>query len=298
MANKRDVVVGLVIGGVFLMGIVLFGVMFFTAVADRDEFVEIGSGQIAVVEIYGGIYDSRVPVRQIKKWAKRSGIDAIVVHINSPGGGVAASHEIYEAINEAREEYGVIVVASMSSVAASGGYYIACAADQIVSNPGTLTGSIGVIMQFPTFGDLLDKIGVRYETIKSGELKDVGNPSRALTEEEEQMLRSVIMDTYEQFVEVVADGRSMDKESVYPLADGRIYTGLQAYNLGLVDTLGTFDAAVQLAADLAGITGEPETVKESPRKPGLIDVLTETIQKVDTKISGDAGGPQLLFLYR
>lgn len=298
MASRRDVIVGLIIGGVFLMGITLFAIIMFTAVGDRDDFVVIGSGQIAVVEVFGPIYDSSVPVRQIKKWAERNDIEAIVVHINSPGGGVAASHEIYEAINEAREEYGVVVVASMSSVAASGGYYLACAADQIVANPGTLTGSIGVIMQYPTFGELLDKVGVRYETIKSGELKDVGNPSRVPTEAEEQMLRSVIMDTYEQFVEVVAAGRSMDKEAVYPLADGRIYTGLQAYNLGLVDTLGTFNQSVQIAADLAGIVGDPETVKETPRKPGLFDVLTETVQKVDSRISGDAGGPQLLFMYR
>ncbi|MBN4076385.1 signal peptide peptidase SppA [Gemmatimonas aurantiaca] len=298
MAKRRDIIVGLVIGGVFLFGMILFGVVLFTAVGDRDDFVVIGSGQIAVVEIYGGIYDSSVPVRQIKKWAKRSDIEAIVIHINSPGGGVAASHEIYEAIVQAREEYGVIVVASMSSVAASGGYYIACAADQIVANPGTLTGSIGVIMQFPTFGELLDKVGVRYETIKSGDLKDVGNPSRSLTEEEEQMLRSVIMDTYEQFVRIVATGREMDIDDVYPLADGRIYTGLQAYNLGLVDTLGTFDKAIEIAADLAGIEGDPETVKETPRKPGLFEVLTESIQKVETRITGDAGGPQLLLLYR
>lgn len=295
---KRDAVIGLVIGGVFLAAVGLMAVLFFAVIGDSDDFVVSGSGQIAVVEIYGAIYDPTTPVRQLEKWGERSDIEAIVVHINSPGGGVAASQEIYEAIERVRREDGKIVVVSMSSVAASGGYYIACGADVIVSNPGALTGSIGVILQYPTFGELMEKVGVRMETIKSGELKDVGNPSRRPTEAETLMLRSVILDTYEQFVDVVARGRGMEKEDVYPLADGRIFTGLQAYNLGLVDTLGTFRDAVRLAGELAGIDGEPETIKEVPKKPGLFDVLTQSIIDLRSAISPSASGPELLFLYQ
>ncbi|MFQ5607217.1 MAG: signal peptide peptidase SppA [Candidatus Zixiibacteriota bacterium] len=298
MASRKDVIIGLVIGGVFLSGLALFAALFFFALTDDDEFVESGGGQIAVVEVFGPIYNSATAVRQLEKWSQRGDIEAIILHINSPGGGVAASHEIYEAVNRAREEEGKIVVASFGSVAASGGYYIACAADYVVTNPGALTGSIGVIMQYTTFGDLMEKIGINMETVKSGELKDVGNPSREMTGAEEQMLRSVIMDTYEQFVEVVARGRGMEKEAVYPLADGRIYTGLQAFNLGLVDTLGTFHQAVMIAADMAGISGEPETIKEVPKKPDFFDLLTQTLTTIDDKISSRSRGPQLLYLYQ
>ena len=298
MASRKDVIIGLVIGGVFLGGLALFATLFFIALADDSEFTISGDGQIAVVEIFGPIYDSSNPVRQIEKWSKRSDIEAIILHINSPGGGVAASQEIYEAVNRAREDEGKTVVAAFSSVAASGGYYIACAADYIVSNPGTLTGSIGVIMQYATFGELMDKVGISMETVKSGELKDVGNPSRRMNSAEEQMLRSVIMDTYEQFVEIVARGRGMEKDAVYPLADGRIYTGLQAYNLGLVDTLGSFHDAVQITADMVGITGDPETIKEVPKKPDLFDLLTKTLTTIDSRLSGRSIGPQLLFLYQ
>ena len=298
MASRKDVIIGLVIGGVFLGGLALFATLFFIALADDSEFTISGDGQIAVVEIFGPIYDSSNPVRQIEKWSKRSDIEAIILHINSPGGGVAASQEIYEAVNRAREDEGKTVVAAFSSVAASGGYYIACAADYIVSNPGTLTGSIGVIMQYATFGELMDKVGISMETVKSGELKDVGNPSRRMNSAEEQMLRSVIMDTYEQFVEIVARGRGMEKDAVYPLADGRIYTGLQAYNLGLVDTLGSFHDAVQITADMVGITGDPETIKEVPKKPDFFDLLTKTLTTIDSRLSGRSIGPQLLFLYQ
>ncbi len=298
MANKKDVVIGLVIGGVFLAGLGMFAVLFFFAFkGDGDEFIVKGSGQIAIVDLYGPIYDSAPTVKQIDKWSERSDIKAIVVHINSPGGGVAASQEIYEAINRARDEHDKVVVAAMSSVAASGGYYVACGADRIVSNPGTLTGSIGVILQYPTFGELMKKVGVELETVKSGELKDVGNYSRRMNDAEEQMLRSVIMDSYEQFVGVVARGRGMEVEAVKPLADGRIYTGLQAYNLGLVDTLGTFHDAINIAADMVGLDANPETVREVKRKPGFLDLMNETASNVKSVFSAESIGPQLLYLY-
>ena len=301
MASKRDIIIAFVIGGVFLFGMGLMTLLFIFAWSDQGEYIDSGSGQIAIVEVFGPIYDSSTPVRQIDKWAERIDIEAIVVHVNSPGGGVAASQEIYYAIERARNYQGKIVVISMSSVAASGGYYLACAGDIVVANPGTLTGSIGVIVQYPTFGEFLEKVGIKFETVKSGNLKDLGNPSRSMTNEEKLMLKSVIMDSYEQFVDVVARGRGMEKEVVYPLADGRIYTGLQAYNLGLVDTLGTLKDAIDIAAEMSGLEGKPETVKEIKKRPGLIDLLGEatfTLREIRSLLTGETRvGPEILYLY-
>jgi protease-4 len=239
----------------------------------------------------------RTIIDQIEDWTDKSSIKALVIHIDSPGGGAAVSHEIYETLLAAREEKPV--VAAMTSVAASGGYYIACAADRIVANPGTITGSIGVIMQFYTAGDLMDKIGVDMETIKSGEFKDVGSLNREMTEKEELMLRSVVMDAYEQFVEVVATGRNMEPQQVRELADGAIFTGHQAYNFGLVDTLGGLNDAVDLAADLAGLEGEPQVVRPYHRKKlGFMDLLGSFLGRVEHHLGAGSTGPQLLYLYQ
>jgi protease-4 len=255
------------------------------------------SDRVAVVELYGQIADSREFVRQMKKWTDDSEVKAIVLDIDSPGGGVAASQEMHAQVMKAREE-GKPVIASFRSVAASGGYYVGCAADRIVSNPGTLTGSIGVILSFPMAKKLLDKIGVEWETIKSGDLKDVGSFSRPMTPEEERMLKAVIDDTYEQFVEAVAEGRNRPKEEIYPLADGSVFTGRQAYNLGLVDTLGTFEEAVSIAGEMAGLGPDPDLVREVKKKPGLFDFLYGSLNLVE-KISGsEANGPSLMYLYR
>ena len=187
----------------------------------------------------------------------------------------------------------------MASVAASGGYYIACAADKIIANKGTLTGSIGVIIKFHTAEVLLKKIGLETETIKSGKLKDVGNYSRKMTEDEGLMLQAVVMDTYEQFVEAVAEGRSKSKEEIYPLADGSIYTGLQAYNLGLIDTLGGLYEAIELAADLADIEGDPKVVRPLKRKKGgFWDILSKFSEKLSSAVEQELSGPRLLYLYK
>ncbi|MEA3297012.1 MAG: signal peptide peptidase SppA, partial [candidate division Zixibacteria bacterium] len=258
MARKRDVVIAVIISVSFVIAFALFGLMFIGLLSEDSgfEFAGLG-GDIGIVEVFGVIDETsgRKWIKQIDKWADNKSIKAMVIHINSGGGGVAISQEIYDAINRAREQKPI--VAAMASVAASGGYYVACATDRVVANPGTLTGSIGVIVKFHTAGDLLDKIGVKTETVKSGDLKDIFSYARSMTENEKLMLRSVVMDTYEQFVEVVAGGRGMEREEIYPLADGSIFTGLQACNLGLVDTLGGLWEAIDLAANLAEIEGEP-----------------------------------------
>lgn len=301
MARRRDVVVGVIIGGAFLIAIGLFAMIFISMFSGTSEMSFAGlGGNIGLVEIYGAISEEngRPIIDQLDRWGDNSSIKALVLHINSPGGGVAISQEIYDAVNRVRDN-GKPVVVSMASVAASGGYYIACAADRIVANPGTLTGSIGVILQFYTGEKLMDKIGLSTETVKSGDLKDVGNFSRDMTEEEQLMLRAVVMDSYEQFVEAVATGRGKEKEDVYQVADGSIFTGQQAYNLGLVDTLGGLNEAIWLAADLAHIEGEPSVVRPYKRdKVGWADLLGSVAKDVSGAIGQQAVGPQLLYIYK
>lgn len=300
MAKKRDIIIGVIIAGSFIVAFGFFALMMVGFMSGSGNFSFTGLGEsIGVIEVYGTITDasSRPVIKQLKKWTDNSSIAAIVIHINSPGGGVSASQEIYDAILRTREEK--VVVASMASVAASGGYYIACAADKIIANKGTLTGSIGVILQFHTAEVLLKKIGLETETIKSGKLKDVGNYSRKMTEDEGLMLQAVVMDTYEQFVEAVAEGRSKSKEEIYPLADGSIYTGLQAYNLGLIDTLGGLYEAIELAADLAEIEGDPNVVRPLKRKKGgFWDILSKISEKINIAVEQELSGPRLLYLYK
>jgi protease-4 len=201
-------------------------------------------------------------------------VKAIVLRLDSPGGGAVPSHEIYEEVRRTRN-LGQPVVVSMGSVAASGAYYIACAADVIVANPGTITGSIGVISEYASFQPLLEKIGIESTTITSGEFKDTGNPTRRMRTEEKEYLRRTILDVYEQFVDIVARGRGLDIDSVRVLADGRIYTGQRAYANGLVDTLGTLNTAIRIAGNLAKIQGEPRVMREKERET-LLDQFIGT----------------------
>lgn len=273
MAARRDVIIGTIIAGSFLLFLALMTLAMW-GVSSSDEQVFGGFGdRVAVVEVAGQISSSRAVVAQLRRWAEADNVPVILLRVDSPGGGVAASQEIHEEILRVREK-GKKVVASMGTVAASGGLYIAVACDTIVANPGTLTGSIGVIFQYPTFERLLDKVGVRYETVKSGPYKDVGNLSRDMSALDSVHLQSIIDDTYDQFVEAVAEGRGMTKDEVKTFADGRIFTGRQAKELGIIDELGDYHDALDIAADMAGIPKPPKTVREEPRKrAGLIDFL-------------------------
>jgi protease-4 len=301
MAKKRDIIIGVIIAVSFLFAFGFFALIFVGIWAGAGDvgFAGLG-GDVGVVEVSGVIDEGngRSVIRVLDRWATGSGIEAVVVHVNSPGGGVAISQEVYDAILRVRDE-GKPVVVSMASVAASGGYYIACAADMIVANPGTLTGSIGVIMQFPTAEGLLGKIGIEYETVKSGELKDVGSFARPMSEKEELMLRSVVADSYEQFVAVVAEGRGKETEEVYLVADGSIFTGQQAYNLGLVDELGGLNEAIDWAAELAGIEGEPSVVRPYRReKSGFLDLFGSLVNSVSEVVEPVVQGPRLLYIYQ
>ncbi|MFZ5981842.1 MAG: signal peptide peptidase SppA [Candidatus Zixiibacteriota bacterium] len=300
MAKKRDVIITIIIIVSFLFAFGFFGLVFVGLMSGGGEIGLSGlGGNVGVIEISGIIEETsgREAIEQMDSWAENSSIKAVVIHVNSPGGGVAISQEIYDAIQRLRNEKPVVV--SMASVAASGGYLISCAADRIVANPGTITGSIGVIMQFYTYYGLFDKVGLGMETVKSGELKDVGSPVKEMTDKEELMLQSVVMDTYEQFVEVVANGRQMTKEDVYSLADGSIFTGLQAYNLGLVDTLGGLNEAVELAAELAELGEKPHIVRPYKRERATIfDLFGAFLKNIDQKVENSFAGPQLLYLYQ
>lgn len=301
MAKKRDIIIGVVIAFVLMSSFMFMMFMFIGLFSGSGDFEFAGSrGNVGVIRVFGTIDEElgRKFIDQVDDWVEHNSIKAIVVHINSPGGGVAISQEMYDAIERAKDAQ-IPVVASMASVAASGGYYIACAADRIVANPGTLTGSIGVIFQFYTAENLMDKIGIATETIKSGELKDVGSLSRSMTKKEELMLKSVVMDTYEQFIEVVSTGRNLEKDDVYPLADGSIFTGYQAYNLGLVDSLGGLNEAIDLAADIADITGDIDVIYPYERKKVTIfDVLGSWTDIFTKTVEHTVSGPQLLYLYQ
>jgi protease IV len=236
----------------------------------------LGSNQVAVLTVEGVILDSGDFVDELKEFGSRPGVKAVVLRLNTPGGGVAASQEMYEAVRKFRADTKKKVVVSMSSVAASGGYYVACAADKVIANPGTITGSIGVIAEWFNYGDLLRWAKMESIVVKSGTLKDAGSPTRALTEAERLYFQSLIDNMYNQFVTAVAAGRKMDPEVIRRLADGRVYTGQEAKANGLIDQLGTLQDAVAEAGRMAGIRGEPDVVTPPERKFSILDLLLGT----------------------
>ncbi len=233
--------------------------------------VSLKTNRVGLIELKGTIVDCRETLRQITDFRKNASIKAIVLRIDSPGGAVGPSQEIYREIR--RTARSKPVVASMGSVAASGGYYIASAANHIVANPGTITGSIGVIIHLPNLQELFGKIGYQMTTIKSGQFKDIGNPAREMTPEEKELLQTTIDETYHQFVRDVALARNLPEEEVRKVADGRIIMGEKALELKLVDQLGNFEDAIAKAGELAKIQGEPEVVEAKKRKFSLLDLV-------------------------
>jgi protease IV len=247
--------------------------------------------KVALVRLEGPITGSKNIIDEIKEYAKDRSIKAIVLRIDSPGGAVAPSQEIYEEVRKTAAKKKVVV--SMGSIAASGGYYIASAATRIIADPGTLTGSIGVIMELPNVEGLMNKIGLKTEIIKSGRNKDMGTPFRTMKPEERKILQDVMDNVHEQFIRAVAKGRKMKIEDVRKIADGRIFTGEQAVKNGLVDQLGTLDDAIRTAAKLAGISGEPQVVEEKTRF-SIFDILSGKFPKELTDVFPTA---QMKYLY-
>ena len=298
MARKSDVVIAVIIVISFLIiSLLTLSAFIGFSSGDGSSLWTGGGKRVAIVEVHGVIDNSSDVIRQLRKYSEDNSIPAIVVDIDSPGGAAASSQEIYEEINKLREK-GKKIVASMGTVGASGGYYVACAADTIVANPATLTGSIGVIFEFPVAEELLKKIGLKYEVVKSGENKDIGSWARSMTDKERKSLQSIVDDTYEQFVEAVSTGRGMKNEEVIKIADGSIFTGRQAKKLGLVDELGNLQDAIKIAGEMAGIKEFPKTIKEIKRTVSWFDLLSQKANSLLKLSEGEHFMPKLEYLFK
>jgi protease-4 len=275
MPRLRSLLRGL---GILLVLVLIFFVsVFFYAYLTGGEagvLTALGGDSIGVVQVEGTINDSRDIIDSLKQFGDSSGIKAIVLRIDSPGGAVAPTQEIYEEIEKLKKKKPVI--ASFGGMAASGGYYIGSACDEIVANPGTLTGSIGVIMQLGNVEELLKKIGVQGYSVKSGANKDIGSPLKPLTPEGKAILQALVDNVHAQFVRAVAKGRRLTEDKVKSLADGRVYSGEQAKGLGLVDVLGNMEDAVELAAKRVGMKGKPQVVYSRAEQKGWMDMVSST----------------------
>jgi len=227
--------------------------------------------RVAVVELEGIILDVEDIVRDLKSHRKNPLVRAVVVRINSPGGVVGPTQELNRALQQLRQA-GKPVVASLGAVAASGGYYVAVAADTIYANPGTLTGSIGVIMQMANLENAMKKVGVDYVVIKAGQFKDIGNLSRLMTPEERRVLQSLLDDVHRQFIDAVAEGRKLDRARVVQFSDGRVFSGAQAKVLAMVDEMGGLEEAINGAAKLAGLDVPPRVILPR-RRFSVMDLL-------------------------
>jgi protease-4 len=299
--KQRPVVI--ILAAAICLGALFFAVLFLASLVTGGRSAKrlaplSGPDRVALVKIEGVLMTSDDAVAEIREYADDASIKAIIIRIDSPGGGVVASQEIYNAVLSARAA-GKKVVVSMGSVAASGGYYVAAAGDRIVANPGTITGSIGVKMEFANLEKLLEKIGIKGMVVKAGAYKDIGSPFRDMSPEEHKLLQAVIDDVHSQFIEAVAKGRSLPEADVRSLADGRIFTGRQALQLKLVDELGDLEDSIRAAAELAGIKGKPKVVRKERKFPLLEYFKEETaswVSKVLARGLG-AGTMRLEFLY-
>jgi len=259
----------LLINTAMVCGTLIFLSLMFTLSVSTPEFGE----KVGIIEIDGVISDALPVIKDLQYFRKNEMVKAIIIRINSPGGGVAPSQEIYREILKTKSVKEVIV--SMGTVAASGGYYIASAANGIVASSGTITGSIGVIMGFTNLEDLFQKIGLKTTVVKSGKLKDIGSPTRPMTPEEEVFLNNFVSEIHEQFISDVAKGRNLPIEDIRTIADGRILTGDQAQKHKLIDRIGNFKDAIEWAGRLGGIEGEISTTRP-PKDP--LNFFEELIQ--------------------
>jgi protease-4 len=283
-----------VLGGIFF--VVLFLTSSLSSRRTAAALSVMGTDRVAMVKIEGILISSEHIVEELNDYADDSSVKAIVIRIDSPGGGVVVSQEIYNAVKNAKKE-GKKIIVSMGSVAASGGYYVAAAADKIVANPGTLTGSIGVKMEFANVEKLLEKIGVKGMVVKAGEFKDIGSPYRDMTAQEKKLLQDVIDDVHNQFIRAVAEGRNLPEADVRAIADGRIFTGQQALALKLVDQMGDLADSIRLAGKLAGIKGRPKVVEKKKKIPFLEYLKEESATWVADVIQNGIGKSSVNFQY-
>ena len=296
MRKRHPVLFGLLL--LLFIGAAFFFLVYSMSSVTGEKSTFIAKDRVGVVPLKGVIMDPRPVNDALEKFGKDDSIKAIVLRIDSPGGGVGPSQEIYEKVLSIRKKKPV--VASMGAMAASGGYYVACGAEKIVANPGSLTGSIGVIMHFTNVEDLFKKVGLRSSVIKSGQFKDAGSPFRDMTKEERDLLQELIDDVHSQFVEVVSASRGLDKEKVKAYADGRLFTGRQAAGLKLVDEVGDLERAADIAAKLAQLEGRPDLVYPREEKRSFWRYMMEEAvsvlkrEMVDTVVET---GPGLSYIY-
>lgn len=312
MAKKSSILIGIVLLFFVFFALLILVVGVFVL---KDRLPRFGRA-IAIVEISGPLYDTRLQQELMAKYIENKNIKGIVLRMDSPGGTVSASQELYASVKQARKA-GKQVVVSMGNSAASGAYYVACAADVIVANPGSITGSIGVIFNLLNWEELMGKVGLKHDLVKSGKFKDLGSPNRPMTLEERELLEGLIDNVYEQFYRVVAENRSdeidkallenidqvrkvltpsdlknvsletMDSEALLRLvADGRIFSGEQAYQIGLVDSLGTLDDAIEITKKRCGIRGKPRIVRYK-EKSSFRDLLSGKVRSIFNAIQRD-----------
>jgi len=276
-----------------IIGLIIIG-LFFKINWSTESSERYSRGNVAVIDIKGMLASAEKIAAQINKFRLNSSIKGMIIRIDSPGGGSAAFQELYTEIKRVRES-GIPVVASIASVGASGGYYVALGASKIIANPASVTGSIGVIVDFPVAVELMEKIGITMQTVKSGEYKDVGSPYREFTVKDETYLEIVVQDIYNQFVNTIEAERKIDKKELLKISDGRIFTGSQALEYGLIDTLGTFEDAVLMIGEMAGIDGRPKLVFSQKKTMTLFDLLFTDIEEVFSLFTSI---PTLNYLWR
>jgi protease-4 len=293
MKNRPFLMALLTLGGIFAFFLIL--IVLVTGWFGQRTGLSLGA-KVGVVEVEGVILSSRQTIEELTRFRDDDSVRAVVLRIDSPGGGVAPSQEICEEVAKLADVKPV--VASMASVAASGGYYIAAPATRIIANSGSITGSIGVIMEFTNVEELFGKIGLRNEVVKSGQHKDIGSPVRSMTEGDRKILQAMIDDVHQQFIEQVASSRKLPLETVQVLADGRIFTGRQAFELGLVDQLGNLQDAIEAAAELAEIQGEPKVVYPRRSRPGLLEYLIQESASQLRQGLRDRGQAGMQFLWQ
>jgi protease-4 len=292
--SKKTLLIGAVI--FLFIGVLFVGCVFIAkALMGKSESTFSEKPGVGLVEVKGMILDSRETVRQLRHFLKKDDIKAVVLRVDSPGGVVAPSQEIYEEVKKFAAKKKIIV--SMGSLAASGGYYISAPATMIYANPGTITASIGVIIKLSNIEALMDKIGIKATVIKTGKFKDSGSPSRELTDEDRAMFQSVIESTHTQFVKAVATGRRLSEDDVRKIADGRVLSGEQALAVKLVDRLGTLQDAIEEAGKQAGIKGEPEVILPPKKKVNYLDILSGGVEEKFEGALNRAAGRGLQLVY-
>src|SRR5262245_11130643 len=254
------------------------------------------SDRIQVVDIEGELLQSSPILEQLKRYEDSYAVQAILLNVDSPGGGVAVSQEIYAELKRLREKKDKTIVAYLSSTGASGAYYVACAANKIVANPGTIVGSIGVIAEWVSYAELLEWAKLKEIVFKTGEFKDTGSATRPLTENERKYFQGLIDDMYVQFLEAVSSGRKLGLQEVRSIADGRVFTGRDAKERKLIDEIGNFQDAVDLTAKLSGISGKPRLLRLNRPRVTLLDVLTTDLSRL-VPFNGQGVQSQIKFQY-